>query len=119
MFGPWGLATNLNMVGELLMAVSPANWEEAEVLFSDARDLAEKTLKMAPSFNEIRKELAISYAGLADTSAAQQGANAEDVRRLLEKSATTWREVFAHSVGDHRQRDRKDRVEKRLVSLLR
>ena len=60
----------------------------------------------------------ITYEGLADAAAAQQGANAPDVRRLLEKSATTWREVVAHSVGDHRQRDRSDRVEKRLASLL-
>jgi hypothetical protein len=74
---------------------------------------------MAPSFNEIRKELAISYEGLADAAAAQEGSNAPDVRRLLEKSATTWREVSAHSVGDHRERGRRDRVEKRLEALLR
>jgi len=60
----------------------------------------------------------ISDEGLADAAAAQQGANAPDVRRLLEKNATTWREVVAHSVGDHCQRDRSDRVEKRLASLL-
>jgi non-specific serine/threonine protein kinase/serine/threonine-protein kinase len=118
MFGPWGLATNLNVVGELLMAVSPRNWAEARTLFSDARDLAEKTLAIAPSFNEFRKELAISYEGLADAAAAQQGTNAADVRLLLERSATTWREVAAHSVGDHRERDRRERVEKRLASLL-
>jgi hypothetical protein len=119
MFGPWGLATNLNAVGELLMAVSPRNWADARTLFSDARDIAGKTLANAPSFNEIRKELAISYEGLADASAAQLGANAPEVRQLLERSAATWSEVVAHSVGDHRERDRRERVEKRLASLLR
>jgi tetratricopeptide (TPR) repeat protein len=119
MFGPWGLATNLNVTGELLMAVSPRNWGEARTLFSDARDLAEKTLAIAPSFNEIRKELAISYEGLANTAAAEQGSKAPDVQRQLERSALTWREVFAQSVGDHRQRDRRNRVEKRLEALPR
>jgi non-specific serine/threonine protein kinase/serine/threonine-protein kinase len=118
MFGPWGLATNLNVVGTLLMARSSRNWAEARTLFSDARDIAGRTLAVAPSFNEIRKELAISYAGLADTSAAEHGSDAADVRQLLERSAETWRDVFAHGVGDHRERDRRERVEKRLASLL-
>ena len=60
-----------------------------------------------------RRTSCASYEGLADAAAAQQGMNAPDVRRL-----TTWREVFAQSVGDHRERDRRERVEKRLASLL-
>jgi hypothetical protein len=76
--------------GELLMAVSSRNWAEARTLLSNARNIAATTLSTAPSFNEIRKELAISYEGLANAAAAQQGSNGSDVRRLLEKSATTW-----------------------------
>ena len=93
-------------------------WQEAEVHFSDARDIAEKTLAIAPSFNEIRKELAISYEGLADAAAAQQGANAPDVRRLLEKSATTWREVVAPQRGRTPPARSQNSYEKRLASLL-
>ena len=58
-----------------------------------------------------RRTSCASYEGLADAAAAQQGMNAPDVRRLLERSATTWREVFAQSVGDHRERDRRERGE--------
>jgi non-specific serine/threonine protein kinase/serine/threonine-protein kinase len=110
MFVPWGLATVLNTVGELLMEQSPANRREARVLFSDARDVAEKRLAIAPSFNELRKELAISYEGLAQTSDAAAGPGTSEVQLMLERSLAAWNEVFERSIGDHRESDRRDRV---------
>ncbi len=118
MFVPWGLSTVLNTVGELLMEQSPANWREARVLFSDARDVAEKRLALAPSFNELRKELAISYEGLAQTSAAAAGPGSSDFRLMLERSLAAWNDAFEHSIGDHRESDRRDRV-RALVAAAR
>jgi hypothetical protein len=37
--------------------------------------------------------------------------------KARDKSAATWRDVFAH-VGEHWERDRRDRLEKRLKALL-
>jgi tetratricopeptide (TPR) repeat protein len=117
MFVPWGLAMSLNAVGELLLAISPANWLEAHQLFSEARDLIDPLLSRAPSFNQLRRELAISYEGLARSELAGRGPQSAETRRALEKSAATWREVFARSVEDRRQADRLAGVETLLVSL--
>ena len=115
MFVPWGFATNLNVVGELLMTTSRANWREARTLFTEARDVALTTLTHAPSFNEIRKELAISYEGLAHASEAELGEDAPAVRAFLEQSRDAWAEVSARSVGDRRHTRREDDV-KRLIA---
>ena len=117
MFVPWGLSTVLNTVGELLMEQSPDNWREARQLFSDAKDVADKTLALAPSFNELRKELAISYEGLGRASLAAAGTDS-DTRALLERSLATWDEVFDRSIGDRRRADRRDQVRGLLSSLL-
>ena len=116
MFVPWGLSMALNTVGELLLEQSPNTWREARDLFSDARDIAERRLALAPSFNELRKELAISYEGLARTSIAAAGADTADARVMLERSLAAWNEVFARSIGDHRQSHRQARVRKLLAS---
>jgi hypothetical protein len=104
--------------GELLMAVSSRNWAEACTLLSNARDIAATTLSTAPSFNEIRKELAIAMRG----SRTRPRRNRDRMGRMYgacwRKARLRGREVFAHSVGDHRERDRRDRAEKRLTSLL-
>jgi tetratricopeptide (TPR) repeat protein len=118
MFVPWGFATNLNMVGELLMNMSPSNWPEARLLFVEARDVAEKVLSRAPSFNEVRKELAISYEGLARVAMAQHGEASLEVQMLLERSLATWVDVSTRSVGDRRHTGREDAVQ-RLLSRSR
>lgn len=117
MFVPWGLSTVLNTVGELLMEQSPDNWRGARQLFSEAREVAEKRLAVAPSFTELRKELAISYEGLGRTSLAAPAAGDSDARALLERSLATWDEVFDRSIGDRRQTDRRDQVRGLLSSL--
>jgi len=117
MFVPWGLATSLNAVGEILLALSPRNWLEARQLFAEARDLLEPLLTRAPGFNQLRRELATSCEGLARSQLAGPGPQSAETRRALEKSVVTWREVFARSVGDRRQADRAAGVEALLVSL--
>jgi hypothetical protein len=112
MLVPWGLVTNLNEVGELQMLASSANWREAEAVFTEARDLARKTLARAPAFTEMRKELAISYANLARTTMAHVGGETPEVRALLEQCRETWAEVAARSVGDHRHAPREEDARK-------
>ena len=117
MFVPWGLSTILNTVGEMLMEQSPANWREARQLFTEARDVAERRLAVAPSFNELRKELATSYEGLARTALAAGGPDIADARLMLEQSLAVWNDVLTRSIGDRRQADRPDRVRELLSSL--
>jgi hypothetical protein len=112
MFVPWGLVTSLNEVGELQMLASSANWREAEAMFTEARDLARRTLARAPAFTEMRKELAISYANLARATIAHVGADAPEVRTLLEQCRATWAEVAARGVGDHRRAPREEDARK-------
>ena len=117
MFVPWEHARSLNTVGELLLEISPDNWKEARQLFEQAQDIAERTLSVAPSFNEIRKQLATSYEGLAQASIAQVGYQGSDVYLLLDKSLATWREAIARSEGDRRHNERLERVERLVVTL--
>lgn len=117
MFASWGLAANLNTVSALLLEVSQANEPAAAALFDEARDAAETALAVAPSFNQLRRELAVSYEGLASAAAVRLGERSPQVRTLLEKSAAIWRDVFARSIGDRRQMDRRARVEALLAAL--
>lgn len=110
-----GLATNVNAVGELLMQSSPHNWREARPLFAEARDVAQQTLARAPSYNEVRKSLAVSYEGLAHTAEAELGEEAPAVRAFLKQSRDTWADVSARSVGDRRHVPREEAV-KRLIA---
>ena len=81
------------------MEQSPDNWREARQLFSEAREVAEKRLAVAPSFTELRQELAIGYEGLGRTSLAAPAAGDSDARALLERSLATWDEGFDRSIG--------------------
>ena len=117
MFVPWELSRSLNTVGELLLDLSPGNAHDARPLFAEARGVAQTTLGMAPSFNEVRKQLAISDEGLARVALALDPAATTEARGLLESSLTTWRDVFTRSVGDRRQAGRMAEVERRLASL--
>ncbi|MGQ0736905.1 MAG: protein kinase domain-containing protein [Acidobacteriota bacterium] len=117
MFVPWELARSLNTVGELLLELSPENWTDASRVFAEARDVARVTLRLAPSFNEVRRQLAISYEGLGRAALAQHRPGSQDAAELLAQSVVTWHEVFGRSVGDRRQAGRLAQVEQLLASL--
>lgn len=116
MFVPWELTRSLNAVGERVLDVRPGSVDEAEALFAEARDVGEKALAVAPSFNEVRKQVANAYEGLARVAFARGGSHAAEARVLLERSAETWREVAARSAGDRKDAARAAGVERLLAS---
>jgi eukaryotic-like serine/threonine-protein kinase len=117
MFVPWEFVRSLNTVGELLLEQSANNLDEARQVFSEARDVAEKTLLLAPSFNEVRKQLAISLEGLGRTALAEPRPDRAEAQRLMAQAIATWRDVFARSVGDRREAGRLETAEQLLASL--
>ena len=117
MFVPWEFVRSLNTVGELLLEQSANNREEARQVFSEARDVAEKTLLLAPSFNEVRKQLAISLEGLGRAALAEPRPDRAEAQRLVGQAIATWRDVFARSVGDRREAGRLGAAEQLLASL--
>ena len=117
MFVPWEMTRSLNTLGELLLALSPPQANESFDLFSEAANVANATLAVAPSFNEVRKQLAIALEGVARASLARGGDHANAARSLLDQSANTWRDVASRSVGDVRDADRVIRVEQLLTAL--
>jgi tetratricopeptide (TPR) repeat protein len=116
MFVPWELARSLNTVGELLLEQSTNNRQQARQLFAEAREISEKTLQLAPSFNEVRKQLAVSFEGLARTMLADPQPDRRAARQFLTQSVATWREVSDRSVGDYRQASRLTAAERLLES---
>jgi eukaryotic-like serine/threonine-protein kinase len=117
MFVPWEFTRSLNTVGELLLETKPADLAEARALFTEARDVARQTLLIAPSFNEVRKQLAISLEGLARAGLADQRPDIGGARTLLKQSQDTWRDVFARSVGDDREAGRQATIDALIASL--
>ncbi len=107
---------SLNAVGELLLEMSPATARKRAACSMKRARSPKTTLVRAPSFNEVRKQLATSQEGLARTALSDPRRRAE-ARDLLMQSAATWREVFTRSVGDERQVSRLAEVE-RLVAAL-
>ena len=117
-FVPWELTRSLNAVAELLLAVSPAKPEEAATLFEEARNVGERALGVAPSHNQLRKQVANADEGLARASLLRRQPAAV-ARAALERSARTWRDVFASSSGDLRDAERAAHVQRQLDSLNR
>jgi tetratricopeptide (TPR) repeat protein len=115
-FVPWELTRSLNTVAELLLAVTPAKPEEAAALFEEARTVGERALGVAPSHHQLRKQVANADEGLARASLLRRQPAAV-ARAALERSANTWREVFASSSGDFRDAERAAHVQQQLNSL--
>ncbi len=90
----WDLSRSLNAVGQLLLIVSPPEVKAATALFEEARALAEETLKTAPSFIELRKQVAHADEGLGRAALMRDVGNAEEARRSFERSLRTWQEVL-------------------------
>ena len=114
-FVPWELTRSLNSVAELLVTATPPAADEAADLFMEARDVGLRTLKQAPSFTQVRKQVAVAEEGLARATVAR-GGSADEARSMLTHSAETWREVVRRSSGDARSLDQLTRIEQRLAS---
>jgi tetratricopeptide (TPR) repeat protein len=112
----WDLSQSLNAVGELLLAATPPDAAGAAALFREARELAASTLKSAPSFNELRKQVARSDEGLGRAAMLSKGGTAE-AREHFERGLRTWQEFLAHSAEDQREAAALPRVQMLLSSL--
>ena len=113
-FVPWEITRSLNTVGDLLLAQTPAGVEEATALFAEARDIGSRTLAAAPSFTQVRKQVAIAEEGLARAAHLRDGPHRANARSFLEHSADTWRAVVSRSAADERSIKELQRIESQL-----
>jgi hypothetical protein len=104
-FVGWELTRSLNAVATLLLAESPSA-AEAEALFAEAREVGLRELQTAPSYTQVRKQVAIAEEGLARAALRRGGASS-----MLKQSAATWREVLSRSVGDSWSAEELARIE--------
>ena len=96
----WDLSQSLNAVAESFLTTSPARAQEAAALFNEARKVTEETLRVAPSFNELRKQLAKADEGLARVASLGGQDSMTSARRFLEESLRTWQDVQSRASGD-------------------
>jgi tetratricopeptide (TPR) repeat protein len=115
-FVPWELTRSLNSVGELLLAVSPHRANEAAALFAEARQVGLKALETAPSYTQVRKQVAVAEEGLAKAVIARAGAGAPDATAMQKHSVLTWRAVVSRSAGDERSARELARLEALVAS---
>ena len=115
-FVPWELTRSLNSVAELLLELSPPRAGEASSLYQEARAAGLRTLETAPSFTQVRKQVAVAEEGLARAAALKGGADGAGAAALLERSAATWREVVAGGSADRSSLQQLARVEALVAS---
>lgn len=113
-FVPWELARSLNTVGELLLMSSPAHADEAAALFREAVDVGRRAIAEAPSYTQVRRQVAIAEDGLARAAEIRGGPHAAAAAAFFARSAATWREVVARSRGDARAAEALRQAEARL-----
>jgi len=113
----WELVRSLNAVGDLLLASTPPAPEEAAALFGEARTIAAETLEQAPSFNQLRRQLAHAEEGLARALLARGPGNVAEGRKLLERSLRTWDQILAVGPSDVRDNDRPAQIREQLARL--
>lgn len=95
-FVRWELTRSLNTVADLLLTITPPRPDEAASLFEEARTVGMRALAVAPSYTQVRKQVAVAFEGLARAAVARGGPQAA----RLADSAAAWREVVARSVED-------------------
>ena len=115
-FVPWELTRSLNAVGELLLAQTPPRADEAAALFAEALAVGTRTLADAPSFTQVRKQVAVAEEGLARAALIGGGVDAADARSILKRSADAWREVVSRSAGDQKSLEELQRLETLLTN---
>lgn len=115
-FVPWELTRSLNAVGDLLLAQSPPRAEEAARLFTEAQQVGSRTLADAPSFTQVRKQVAVAEEGLARAALIDGADHAAEARSILKRSAEAWREVVLRSAGDQKSIEELQRLEARLTN---
>jgi hypothetical protein len=76
--------------------MTPPRPDEAALLFEEARTVGMRALAVAPSYTQVRKQVAVAIEGLARAAAVRGGPQAA----RLADSAAVWREVVAWSVED-------------------
>lgn len=113
----WDLSRSLNAVGDLLLLVAPPDAGKAAALFSEARDLAEATLKAAPSFLELRKQVARAHEGLGRAAMVRTPTTTQEARFFLELGLRTWQDILQVSAEDRRDAGAPLRLETMLSSL--
>lgn len=99
-FVPWEFTRSLNTVAELLLTKHPAELNEATALFAEARDVGLRALDQAPSYTQVRRQVAAADEGLARVAAARPAASEAERMALWRQAAERWRDVAAHGVGD-------------------
>ncbi|MGD9903080.1 MAG: protein kinase [Vicinamibacterales bacterium] len=114
LFVPWELTRSLNAVAAALLRLSPPQPDEAHALFTEARTVGLATLSQAPSYSQVRKQVAVAEEGLAGLAATRPGVGPDRRLALWRQSAARWRDVAAHSVGDEISRQHAERIEAAL-----
>jgi len=115
-FVPWELTRSLNSVAELLLEVSPPRADEAAGLYAEAREAGLRTLETAPSFAQVRKQVALAEEGLARAAILRDSVDAAGAKAMLEQSAGTWREIVSRSPTDRTSLQQLARVEALIAS---
>jgi tetratricopeptide (TPR) repeat protein len=110
-FVPWELSRSLNSVADLLLALSPPRAEEAAALFAEARQAGLQTLEKAPSYTQVRKQVALAEEGLARSATVRGGPHAASAAAMLIHSAGTWREILSRSSADTASARQLERIE--------
>ncbi|MGE0812349.1 MAG: protein kinase [Vicinamibacterales bacterium] len=72
-FVPWELTRSLNSVADLLLTIAPPDVDGAGALFAEARAVGRRTLEAAPSYTQVRRQVAVAEAGLARVAEARGG----------------------------------------------
>jgi len=116
LFAPWELTRSLNAVAAALLGASPQRVDEAHALFTEAQAVGLAALQHAPSYTQVRVQVAIAEEGLARLAAARSGGTENERTVLWRRSAARWREVAAHSVGDRASLQSAERIEAMLTA---
>ncbi|MGE0359433.1 MAG: protein kinase [Vicinamibacterales bacterium] len=116
LFVPWELTRSLNAVAVALLQVPPPVLDEAQALFMEARTVGLAVLEHAPSYTQVRVQLAVAEEGLARIASARIAGSAAERTSLWRQSAARWRDVAAHSVGDGSSLQNAQRIEAMLTS---
>jgi tetratricopeptide (TPR) repeat protein len=99
LFVPWELTRSLNAVAAALLEVSPPGLDDAGALFEEARTVGLDTLERAPTYTQVRRQVAVAEEGLARVAALRRPGEAT-APALWQQAAARWREVLAASTGD-------------------